>query len=109
MIRDAAISSIARVIFFVVEIDARRCLSSRKLAGIRPSYGLRPSRSGPTLSSLFAKQKDMFRSSLLHSPARDPRDSPGLAPPLPDDLFLLDLALIQRLVLLAARTGEHLS
>jgi len=34
MIRDAAISSIARVIFFVVLTEVLRDLSSRRLAGI---------------------------------------------------------------------------
>jgi hypothetical protein len=34
MILEAAINSIARVTFLMVDTEARRCLSSRRLAGI---------------------------------------------------------------------------
>src|ERR671911_3240875 len=77
MIRDAAMSSIARVIFLVVETVVRRCLSSRRLAGMSvPSAHV---------------------------------DHHWSAPPLADDLLLLDLALVHRLVLLPTGTGEHLA
>src|SRR4051794_25128555 len=118
MIREAAMSSIARVTFLIVLTELRLCRRSRNEAGIVTPYlpGSRialcadavvPLRATGRRVPLIAPPRVGARFPTLAGcpyPARASRPS---SPPLPDDLLLLDVLIRQRLVLLVA--GEQLA